>query len=655
MSRKNHDGEENPQAVGPWVKLRMGFVFVGFCGFFGLVIFRLVQLQILPNAALDTLAQKQFEKTGVAAPYRLAIYDRNREELAVSIPSTSLFARPKLIIARRRTARLLTKHLGESPEFWLKKLDPQKNFIWLKRQLAEADAKTIVNENIPGIFAESENKRFYPNGTLAASAIGFTDLDGNGISGLELSLNEELLQKGSKYPLPRDGKGNPSYIDKKYYRPDDGKTGVYVTLDRRIQYVVEEELERAQEEVGGKAILAIVMDPFTGEILGLGQKPSFDPNRLSSQRADAFTNRFTSFLYEPGSTMKVILSAEAIQQGLLNKNSLINCENGDYRIGKKKINEAESHHKFGVIPLKKVIEASSNIGAVKVAQVLGIDRVRATLEKFGLTRKTGINLPGEVAPPIKPDKFWTPLTLATVGFGQGISLTPIQMVASFAPFANGGYLVRPRILLRESIADGELGIRKILTPQTADTMREILTRVTESEGGTGFLARIPGISVAGKTGTAQKYEAGVGYSGKKYFSSFIGFLPANQPELLVSIMIDEPKPPYYAAQVAAPLFRRIAERSLQILGRAPKTIVNSGTPSKNLPEPTKEQVVQETADGKRIMPDLKDLSLRETIQLIGRHVESIKVEGAGYLTSQTPSPGTSIDHNTRVALHFSPK
>jgi len=649
---------KKPAVMGHGIRFRLGFAFTCAALYFAFIGFRLVQLQVLVNPELEALAQKQFQKIGKTSPHRLAIYDRNREELAVSIPASSIFARPRLIRNKEKVARVLADILGGSASKIVKKLDTSKPFVWIQRQVDEDKAHEIVRRRLSGIFIETENKRLYPSGKLASNVLGFTDIDGNGISGLELTLNEELLRKGTQFQMARDGKGKLSYLSQKYFREDDGKTGVYITLDRRLQHALEEELERTEQETGAKAVMAAVMDPFTGELFAIGQRPNFDPNHSNDYPADTYTNRLISHLYEPGSTLKTIMASEAIQNGTLNSHSTLDCEQGHMKIGNIRINEAESDHKFGNLSLEKVIQYSSNVGAVKVAQALGTARVRETLDKFGLTAKTGISLPGEAFLPPRPDKFWRPIFTATVGFGQGISVTPLQMMAAYAPFANGGYLVRPRILLRENVSNEGLEVRRVLSPSTVQTMRQMLLSVTEGKGGTGENAKISNIRVAGKTGTAQKYEAGVGYASQKYFSSFIGFLPANRPELLVAVFVDEPKRPFYASVVAAPLFRRVAERALQILDRLPKksiaqTDANTAPLSPDSVPPL--PLLTEAGVGQWTMPDLKGLSVREALRLMGRQLENIRVSGNGYLQNQSPAAGSVVESRTPVVLQFSPQ
>ena len=658
QNEKDPTRKSGEKVCGHWIRFRLGFVYILFVLFSSLIVFRLIQLQVAHNPELEALALRQFQKVGTVAPPRLPIFDRNREELAVSMPAGSVFVRPRLVRDKKKVARIFAKVLGGTPAHWARRVESPKPFVWIHRQLSEESAKQLSHYRLPGVFIESENKRVYPNGPLGAHVLGFTDIDGNGIAGTELALNDELLQREQKTSVPRDGRGNPTYFDSKSIRAEDGKTGVYLTIDRRLQHLMEEELERALEETGGKSVLAVVMDPFTGEIFAMGQRPTFDPNVPSQSPPALLNNSILSHLYEPGSTMKVLLAAEAIQQGILTPQSPIDCGDGYRMYADKRVNEAESGHRFGVIPLEKVIAFSSNIGATRIADRLGVQRVRAAIDRFGLTSKTGIRLPGEATASQKNEGVWRPIFLGTVGFGQGIAVTPLQMVSAFAAFANGGYLVRPRILMRENAVSEDLEARRVLSPATALAVREMLVSVTETKGGTGYLARVPNVRVAGKTGTAQKYQAGTGYESRKYFSSFIGFLPADQPELLIGIMVDEPKWPYYAAQVAAPLFKRIAERSLQILDRVPKAMVVSS----ERVIPTTDTVLQAkrnsvsvvpSDDGHWLMPDLTGLGVREALGILSPKFSNLSVYGFGYLKSQTPAPGTRVTSQSAIRLDFS--
>lgn len=566
-----------------WFRFRLTTVFVAFLGFFGLVAFRLVQLQVLPNSTLSSLSARQFNRLGKKTNDRFTVYDRNGEELAVSLPQSSVFARPKLIKARKKTARELAKHFGGSSTKWLKRLDPKKSFVWVQRQVSDETADRLQKQNLKGVFIERENRRIYPNGELAAHLIGFTNIDGKGLAGAELALNSSLISDAEAQGRARDGRGTPSYIHAVDEDAPDRKE-VHLTLDRRLQNVLEEELRNSELETQAKITMGIIMDPFSGEILAMGQTPTFDPNNPNQSPPSHLQNHLVQSLYEPGSTLKTIFAATAIDAGILQPSSIIDCGKGKITFGNTTITEAEPDHAQDKISLEKVIRYSSNVGAVRVGQALGVEAMRETLVKFGLTQKTGLGLPGEAVFSPRPLDVWKPVYQATVAFGQGVSVTPLQVTLAFAPFANGGFRITPRIV-KSDRAISLTEERRILSPKTSQAMKEILTSVTESKDGTGVAARVPGYKVAGKTGTGQKYEPGVGYDSKKYFSSFIGFLPADNPELLIGVMVDEPKNNYYGSLTASPLFRRIAERALAIRSsrsdRPLQTRLPSGKPILN--------------------------------------------------------------------------
>jgi cell division protein FtsI (penicillin-binding protein 3) len=632
------------------LRVRMGVVYVAFFAFLVAVGVRLAQLQVFPHPDLKSLAARQLHRTGKNAPYRLPIFDRNGEELAISVPANSVFARPKLVRHPKRTARLLSGMLGGSAAKWLKKLKSPRPFVWLDRQVTPETAKKIAARGLSGIFIEAENKRVYPNGNLAAHILGFTDIDGAGLAGIELRLNDRLLQPDlGNGTLLRDGRGKPSYVGRKVLAEVEEKKGIYLTIDRRLQNLLEEELERSMGETNAQAAMGIILHPTTGEVLAMAQRPTFDPNYANRFPPEALANRMIGHLLEPGSTLKVLFAAQAIELGLLKSDSLINCEKGKFRIADKTFSEAHNHG-FTSLTLEKVLRFSSNIGALKVSHLLGAERVSATLDKFGITSKTGIDLPGETYSGPRPDKFWTPIHLATAGFGQGISSTPLQLVASFLPFANGGYWMRPKLLMELEGEPSKPVLKRILSPKTAAAVRDMLVTVTE-EGGTGTRARVAGMRVAGKTGTAQKYDREEGYQGGKYYSSFVGFLPADRPDLVIGVMLDEPGKEFYASTIAAPLFKRVAERALPLLkGHPGQAATSFGEFARTAPTPS----VASPVDGQEdwTMPDLKGVSLREALRLMAPRSEKVRISGAGYLTEQEPAPGSSVTSSTLVRLHF---
>lgn len=625
-----------------WLSFRLAIVYLSLIAFLGVVVLRLVKLQLLKNPVLASLAEKQFQKIDRKSAYRLPIWDRNHVELAVSVPSSSIFARPKLIKNRRQTAYLLSIYLGG--EGWYKKLDPRKNFVWIKRQVSDEVAKKIEAKNIEGIFIEAENKRSYPSGMLASQLLGFTDVDGNGLSGLEFSLNEELLEQASKQKVLRDGKGNPTYFWDTFQKDSD-KKGVTLTLDRRLQHLIEFELDKTLADTKAQKVLAAVMDAKTGEIYALAERPSFDPNNFGQYAKTRYQSSLVSSLYEPGSTFKTLFAAEAIEQQLLTPESKIDCEDGNFKIGNKRIREAEVSHNLGVIPLKDVIAFSSNIGAVKVIQKLGVAKAQALLEKFSFYEKLDLGLSGEAFMGQKKENFWQPFNVASLGFGQGISVTPLQMLASYTVFTNKGQYVKPTLFLQKQ----ENTHRRLFSEETIKKMNSILIKVVSE--GSGQNAKVAGVSVAGKTGTAQKYDPQKGYEGKKYFSSFLGYLPAEEPELLLGVWVDEPKNAYYGSQVAAPLFKKIAELSLQVLNKYPKLPEYAAAPDLKLT--VKEETVAE-AVAENTMPNLGGLSVREAIEKISKLNLPYKIVGEGYLNKQVPIPGSEIPKNKQVLLYFAP-
>ncbi len=643
-----------------WIGFRIGLVYFGVLAFFALILFRLLQLQIITNPTLHDLATRQFQKVSKTAPFRLPIYDRNEEEMAVSIPASSIFARPKLIGRKRYASKVLAKTLGGSASKWHSKLKTDRPFIWIERQAKEAVARELAKYRLPGIFVESENKRIYPNGPLAAHIIGFTDIDGNGLAGTELTFNDELLQRSTESRVPRDGRGNPSYIDPTKPALEASRNGIYLTMDRRVQHIVEDELDAAMITTNSKAAMAVVMDPRNGEVIAMGQRPGFDPNHPAEADPNALNNRLVAHLYEPGSTIKPIFIGETLQLGLLDETTSIDCENGELKVADRIIHEAESDHRFNRLSVREVVAFSSNIGAVKIAQYLGTERVREVLDKFGFTERTGIRLPGETTSGSREESFWRPVTLANVAFGQGISITPIQLATAYAPIANGGYWVRPKVVIGEqstaprTLVEGQ----RILSPNTVSTLKSLLASAIEMPGATGVHAAIPGFRVAGKTGTAQKYVPGEGYAAGKYFSTFVGFLPLEKPELLVAVMLDEPRWPYYASQIAAPLFRRIAERSMQVLGKLPKSLIVRTPDFKRVVssrdlvnEPT--EGILESVGG--TMPNLSGKTMRDALAVTHRYFKTVKSQGSGYLVSQFPVPGVPVNPNMPVTLIFSPE
>ncbi|HEY6200012.1 MAG TPA: penicillin-binding protein, partial [Candidatus Binatia bacterium] len=427
-----------------------------------------------------------------------------------------------------------------------------------------------------------------------------------------------------------------------------------LTLDTSIQHLAERELEATATKYRAKAGTAIVVDPFTGEILALANYPFFNPNNFTRQSSNQWRNRAVTDSFEPGSTFKTILAAAALEEGVVGKEDLFYCENGKYAFGGKIIHDTHEH---GWLPFAKIIQYSSNIGVTKVAEKLGKERYSKYIERFGFGQPTGVDLPGEAAGLIRrPDK-WAVIDLATHAYGQGISVTPIQLAMAYGAVANGGILMRPFVVRRATAPDGRVlwenqphVVRRAISETTARTLTSILKGVTD-EGGTGVLASVEGFEVAGKTGTAQKAERGV-YT-KKRVASFAGFVPAEDPRLVMAVILDEPETSVYGGTVAAPAFRNIAAATLQRLAVAPDKAAPAA-PAPLLHEaalklpPKTERPARSDSDAD--VPDFIGLSLREAVEKARSLSIKVEMRGNGYVVKQSPLPGSSWNKNETLTL-----
>jgi cell division protein FtsI (penicillin-binding protein 3) len=430
-----------------------------------------------------------------------------------------------------------------------------------------------------------------------------------------------------------------------------------LTLDPSIQHLAERELEASVTKYRAKAGIAVVVEPFSGEILALANYPLFNPNSFSRQSSEQRRNRAVTDSFEPGSTFKTILAAAALEEGVVGKEDLFYCEYGKYPFAGRVIHDT---HEYGWLPFAKIIQYSSNIGVTKVAEKLGKDRYYKTIEKFGFGQSTGVDLPGEAAGSARPAAKWAAIDLATHAYGQGISVTPIQLVMAYGAVANGGFLMRPFLVRRAIGPDGRVlwenqphVVRRVISETTARTLTSILKGVVD-EGGTGVMASVEGFEVAGKTGTAQKPDPARGGYSKKRVASFIGFVPADDPRLVMLVIVDEPETSVYGGTVAAPAFRNIAAVSLQRLVVAPDK-----TPSRPLPalQPASftriaRKIGPAREDGAPEVPDFIGLSLREAIEKARTLKIKVEMRGNGYVIKQAPAPGAGWGKDEILTLNL---
>ncbi len=554
-----------------YIKFRItvvGFVFTAFLSAIGA---KAGYLQIYQSSWLTKKASAQYERPFKELGNRGTIYDANLREMAVSINTTSIAAYPRKIQDPAATAKMLANSLNMDARTLQGKLLAKKPFIWIKRQATPKEVSAVKSLNLEGVGFLSETSRFYPQKTLAAQTIGFTGMDGNGLEGIEFYFDNQLKGSNFEYVVLKDALGQG--FDSEKTTTDYSGKNIVLTIDQTIQFITEKALKEAVDENNAKSGIAVVMSPRTGAILSIAQYPSLNPNSYEKFDRDLWRNRAITDPFEPGSTMKVFTAAAAIEHGNCSENTTFFCENGEYRIGKNIIHDTHPH---GWLTLKEVVKLSSNIGASKVVQKTGYESLYRTLKDFGFGEKTGINCPGETSGIVTSYKNWRPIDAGTISFGQGISASPLQLISAVSAIANDGLLMKPYIV--QAIMDQKgfavsrfdpIQVRQAISSATAEKLKNILMSVTEKEG-TGFNAALEGYTVCGKTGTAQKTDETGRYAKGKYISSFIGFAPAENPEVAILVMVDEPTKSHYGGIVSAPAFKKIAQETLTYMNIQPK-------------------------------------------------------------------------------------
>jgi cell division protein FtsI (penicillin-binding protein 3) len=626
-------------------RLRLGVAKVFFLVLFVVAAGRAFQLQVLQGEKLKRLGERQHLKEWIVLPKRGAVMDRTGEPLALSLEAQSVYARPHRIHDPLDASRALAKILNLDIVEVKQKITSEKPFVWIKRQIDPQEAAAIQALSADGVGMFYEPKRYYPQGQLAGQVIGFVGRDSEGLEGLELHYNSYIRGETGSSVIERDALGRRVLVHgvEGLQIPPGGD--IHLTLDMSIQHLAEKELEATISKYRAKAGVAIVVEPFTGEVLALANYPSFNPNNFAKQSPQQKRNRAVADSFEPGSTFKTILAAAALEEGIVGKDDLFYCEMGKYAYAGKIIHDT---HPYGWLPFSKILQVSSNIGFTKVAEKLKRERYFKYIEKFGFGQITGIDVPGEVPGLLRKPESWSAIDLATHAFGQGISATPMQMVMAYATIANGGFLMRPYLVRRVVGPKGEIllenqphVVRRVVSEKTSRLLASMLKEVT-SEGGTGTMAKVEGFEVAGKTGTAQKADLiHGGYAAAKRVGSFVGFVPADDPKLVALVLVDEPEVAVYGGVVAAPAFRNIARGALRHLAVAPRTpdlvpaVVGQADP------PLRRSVKKGAAAfNAAAVPDFVGLSLREAVEKARAIGIKVKMRGNGYVVQQSPAPGS---------------
>jgi cell division protein FtsI (penicillin-binding protein 3) len=648
-----------------WLRLRLFLVTMGLLVGYLLLAMRSLQLQVLDQEALAAFASKQIDTALEFEPRRGDIYDRNGQELAVSIDMDSLAADPQAIEDPHLAARQLAPLIGMSKSTVLGKLRQSRSFVWLKRCLTPKQADAIRALGLPGIHFVSDSRRYYPDGEVVGHVLGFVGRDNHGLEGLEFS--QESLLRGSSdiQPGERDARGHIIYTDGLPPQAVPQGEGLRLTLDKRVQYITAKELQETVKSFEAASGVAVVMEPSTGEVLALACYPSFNPNNFGSYQPQAWRDRVVTDAFEPGSTFKVFLAAAALNDMIMQPGDLFYCEEGKYEILNHTIHDV---HKHGWLSLADIVRVSSNIGAVKVGQKVGAKRFYKYMRAFGFGEPTGIELPGETAGIVRPPEDWYPIDLVTASFGQGVSVSAIQLAAALSAVANGGLLMQPFIV--KEVVDGRgqvierhepQVVRRVISEATAKTLKSLLSEVVTPDG-TGAQAALDLYSAAGKTGTAQRSDRqGRGYSRDRFTSSFIGFVPVGDPRIVVVVVINEPKKGEYGGVVAAPAFRRIAEQTLHCLNVPPDKMERSATLERGRRPTDQASAVQpaayepvDSAGERGLMPNLTGLSLRAALDQLRDLPCALEIRGSGRVVRQSPKPGKNMESIKSCRLVLAP-
>ncbi|RLB50967.1 MAG: peptidoglycan glycosyltransferase [Deltaproteobacteria bacterium] len=629
-----------------------------------LVIVRAFHIQIASGDRLREMAEDQYLRHLRVSPRRGAIYDRHGAELAVSVDVDSVYANPRRLKAMeqdpRTVAKRIAKILDVDSDRLAKRLAADRYFVWIERRVTPHEATRIRELDIPGVELTAEARRYYPNRHLAAHLVGFADIDGRGIEGIELAYEKQLRGSDRRVEAIRDRRGHVVFAD----GMEDDRTiqgqSVVLTIDKAIQHIAERELALGVRTFEARGGSVVVMDPSTGEILALANYPPFNPNEPSRHIAAHRRNRAVVDRFEPGSTVKPFTMAVALAAGAVKPNQSINCENGGTRLGGRLLHDA---HPYEWLTPTQILAYSSNIGIAKIALDLGKKALYRGFRRFGFGEPAALGVPGETAGILRHYRRWYEIDTAAVSFGQGMSVTNVQLAAAMSAIANGGRLMQPMLVRRmtdghgATVEENKPRVRRQVVPRrVAKLVGQMLTAVTEP-GGTAIEAAVDGYLVAGKTGTAQKadYVHG-GYAKDKWLASFIGFAPAERPAVVISVVIDEPVIAHYGGTVAGPVFRRIAEVTLRHMGIAPagRQAVLAKKKEQRIavaeaePAPEKEAVDK----GESAVPDVRSLPLRQAV--IALHAESLvgQVQGSGVVVSQEPAPGKAVPHGSVVQLQL---
>ena len=653
---------------------------------------RLGYLQLFLHSEFMARAQRQQQRVIEITPKRGAIYDRNMHPLAMSIPVDSAFAVPAELGDQQLAARLLSGVLGIPREVLEARLESSRSFVWIARKLPPEKKEAVEALNLKGVYFQKENQRIYPKRDLAAHVLGFVDLDEKGLGGIEYQLDGQIRGKSEKIIVMADARQR--WFDGGEAQRERG-ANVILTLDEKVQYIAERELAAAMAKTHALAGTVIVMNPNNGEILGLANWPKFNPNVANEVPAEARMNRAVTALYEPGSTFKLITLAAAFDQGITRPGEVFDCENGAVYVAGHRIRD---HKPFGMLNVAEILAQSSDVGAIKIALRLGAPKFYDYIRAFGFGQLTGVDLPGESKGILRRLENWSAISIGSISMGQEVGVTPIQLISAVSAIANGGMLYKPHVvaeLRRENQLAPPEGLpapaepKKAIRPETAATLRRLMEGVVLE--GTGKLAHLDGWTAAGKTGSAQKIDPATGrYSRTQLIASFTGFAPISNPAVTILVSLDSPVGQHEGGQVAAPVFKRIAEQVLPYLD-VPRDVpigprlvqaayknretsdsvtLEDFTPADFSGQPdqppaespaTKSKAgisqmphvtvaVEEGGDIE--VPDFSGKTMREVTEICLRLGLDPILIGSSLATNQAPAPGAKVKRGAKVTVQF---
>jgi len=653
---------------------------------------RLGYLQLFRHSDYLARAQRQQQRTIEITPRRGAIYDRNMHPLAMSVPVESAFAVPAEIGDNKiMAARLLSNVLGIPRDVLQTRLESTGSFVWISRKLPPDKAEAVRALNLKGVYLQNENQRYYPKRELAAHVLGFVDLDEKGLGGIEYGLDGLIRGKSEKIVVMADARQR--WFDGGSAQKDQG-ANVILTIDEKIQYIAERELAAAIAKTHAMAGTVIVQNPNNGAILALANWPKFNPNSANESKPEARMDRAVSAIYEPGSTFKLITLAAALDQNLTRPDEVFNCENGAVYIAGHRIRD---HKPFGMLTVTDILAKSSDVGAIKIALRIGAPKFYEYIRAFGFGQQTGIDLPSESKGILRKLDNWSAISIGSVSMGQEVGVTPMQLVTAVSAIANGGTLYKPHVVAEVKRGSESLPMTGVLAPgepkeavrpETAATLRRLMEGVV-LQGGTGPRARLDGWTAAGKTGTAQKIDPATGrYSPTQLIASFSGFAPINDPAVTILVSLDSPVGEHEGGQVAAPVFKRIAEQVLPYLDVprdvpvSPKLIqaaykrndtedessLSDFTPvdfsAQPDPTPPTESMEKKAANpqpavtvaldegGDFALPDLRGKTMRDVTEICLRLGLEPLLVGSGLAVDISPASGTKVRRGAKITVRF---